>query len=260
MNYLERTTIERTGYSHGWENVLESTAERVIMFSARHKSEAHVSATLVAPVWQVTFPQGPPTSELTRSLPELHQGNGIFHAPGEVPLGHLLRRAAELAMSLPNQAAERYAVEIAAIETDLPTTTEILVFVKQRRGQDLFRQALMDYWGGACAVTGIALSELLRASHSKPWAKCATDQERLNVFNGFLLCSHLDTLFDQGLMTFDDEGCAVYSIRLDDETRSRLSLNSSLKLRWITAEHVKFLSWHRTEVFEQKSGCQVRPL
>jgi ABC-type branched-subunit amino acid transport system permease subunit len=37
--------------------------------------------------------------------------------------------------------------------------------IVQRVGQDLFRAALMDYWGGRCAVTGCAEPLLLRASH-----------------------------------------------------------------------------------------------
>jgi hypothetical protein len=157
-------------------------------------------------------------------------------------------------MSLPNQAAEHYAVEIAKLDANPPSTTEVLALVKQRRGQDLFRAALMDYWGGACAVTGIAIPELLRASHAKPWAKCTTDQERLNVFNGFLLCAHLDALFDRGLMTFDVQGQARYAPGLDAETRSKLGLVDSLKLRWITAHHEAFLAWHRDHVFNQPSS------
>jgi hypothetical protein len=249
MNTLERTLIEKAGYSHGWENVQESTPERVVMYSARHKAEAHIRPTATPNVWQVTFPQGPPTAELIRSLPELHAGGDTFQAAGEAPLGRLLRRAAELAMSLPNQAADHYATEIAKLDANPPSTTEVLALVKQRRGQDLFRAALMDYWGGACAVTGIAIPELLRASHAKPWAKCETDQERLNVFNGFLLCAHLDALFDQGLMTFDDQGTPIYSAKLDTETRSKLSLSPDHKLRWITAQHTPFLSWHRQHIF-----------
>ena len=105
---------------------------------------------------------------------------------------------------------------------------------------------------GSCAVTGIAIPELLRASHAKPWAKCDTDHERLNVFNGFLLCAHLDALFDQGLMTFDDQGTPIYSTKLDTETRFKLSLGPDLKLRWITAQHTPFLSWHRQHVFCQQ--------
>jgi putative restriction endonuclease len=253
MNTLERTLIEKAGYAHGWENVRESTPERVVMFSARHKAEAHVTPTDRIMIWQVTFPKGPPTAELIRSLPGQHQSGDTFQASDEASLGRLLRRAAELAMSLPNQAAEHYAAEIAKLDANPPSTTEVLAIVKQRRGQDLFRKALMDYWDGACAVTGIAIPELLRASHAKPWAKCETDQERLNVFNGFPLCAHLDALFDQGLMTFDDQGSPIYSAKLDTETRSKLSLSPDLNLRWITADHAPFLSWHRQHVFNHSN-------
>ncbi|MBL9118153.1 MAG: HNH endonuclease [Verrucomicrobiaceae bacterium] len=252
MHSLERTLIEKAGYSHGWENVRESTPGHVVMYSARHKAEAHVTPSVTPNVWQVTFPKGPPTAELARSLPGQHASGDTFQASDEASLSRLLRRAAELAMSLPNQAAEHYASEIAKLEANPPTTTEALALAKQRRGQDLFRKALMDYWGGACAVTGITIPELLRASHAKPWAKCDTDAERLNVFNGFLLCAHLDALFDQGLMTFDDQGSPIYSTKLDTENRSKLSLSPSLKLRWITAQHTPFLFWHRQHVFCQQ--------
>lgn len=39
----------------------------------------------------------------------------------------------------------------------------------------------------ASAVTGLTEPEILRVSHIKPWAKCDSDRERLNVFNGLLL-------------------------------------------------------------------------
>ncbi|HRH98789.1 MAG TPA: HNH endonuclease [Prosthecobacter sp.] len=250
MNTLERTLIEKAGYAHGWENVRESNPERVVMYSARHKAEAHITPTDTVNVWRVSFPKGPPTAELARSLPQQHTGGDTFQATDEASLGRLLRRAAELAMSLPNQAAEHYAAEIAKLDANPPSTTDVLALVKQRRGQDLFRAALMDYWGGRCAVTGITIPELLRASHAKPWAKCDTDQERLNVFNGFLLCAHLDALFDCGLMTFDDLGVAVFSTHLDVHTRRTLGMAASVHLRWLTTEHQPFLSWHRNHIFQ----------
>ena len=40
MNPLERSLIEKAGYANGYENVRESTAERVVLFSARHRSHA----------------------------------------------------------------------------------------------------------------------------------------------------------------------------------------------------------------------------
>lgn len=248
MNTLERTLIEKAGYAHGWENVRESTPERVVMYSARHKAEAQITPTATPNVWQVTFPKGPPTAELVRSLPELHTGGDTFQATDEAALGHLLRRAAELAMSLPNQAAEHYATEIAKLDANPPSTTEVLALVKQRRGQDLFRAALMDYWGGACAVTGIAIPELLRASHAKPWAKCDTDQERLNVFNGLLLCAHLDALFDRGLLSFSDSGAGILSAKLSYADKAALNLTAAPKLLWIAPQHLAFFAWHRKHV------------
>ena len=52
--------------------------------------------------------------------------------------------------------------------------TEVERLMRQRVGQQKFRAAMLDYWGGACAVTGLALSEVLRASHAKPWQSAPT--------------------------------------------------------------------------------------
>jgi hypothetical protein len=56
--------------------------------------------------------------------------------------------------------------------------------------------------GEVCALTGIALPELLVASHVKPW-RDATDKERLDPANGLLLAVHADKLFDRHLLSFD---------------------------------------------------------
>ena len=222
------------------------------LFSARHKAEAHVTPPLVqGGPWQVTFPKGPPPTELCRTLPDMFRPDGGFDAHGEAALGKLLRRAAELAMSLPNHAAEIYAEEITKLEAQPPTATEALRLVKQRIGQNLFRQALIDYWGGACAVTGLDLSEVLRASHAIPWAKCETDAERLDVFNGFLLAAHLDALFDQGLLTIADDGTAIHSARLTAAQSALLGLTCGepVKLRWVSPAHLHYLEWHLEHVF-----------
>lgn len=253
MNPLERSLIEKAGYANGWENVRESTPERVVMFSARHKAEAVVSpAGEDTAAWRVEFPKRPLASELSRSFPVIEGPAGPFQATGEAALGRLLRRAAELAMSLPNHAADLYAEAVAKIEAEPPTTTEALRLTKQRVGQNLFRQALMDYWGGACAVSGLYLPELLRASHAKPWADCATDAERLDVFNGFLLSAQLDALFDSGLITFDDEGVLQPSPRLNPFHRVLLGLaeHPPLHLRWVSPQHLPYLAWHRQHVFQ----------
>ena len=126
--------------------------------------------------------------------------------------------------------------------------------VRQRVGQDIYRESLMDYWGGACAVTGIVIPELLRASHAKPWSECASDAERLNVFNGFLLVAHLDALFDRHLMTFTETGEAIFANQVDTTIRSKLGLASPMCLRWLRQEHLVFLRYHRSEFEHRKAS------
>lgn len=253
MTPLERSLIEKAGYANGWENVRESSEDRVVLFSSRHKAEAVISsAPAPGSPWPVHFPKGPPPAELVRSFPTMQAPGSGFHAQGEAALGALLRRAAELAMSLPTQAADAYAQEVAAIEEQGVESTEALAMVKRRIGQNLYRQALIDYWGGACSVTGLDLPDLLRASHAKPWAKCTSDVERLDVFNGFLLAAHLDALFDAGLISFDDRGHPLYSSQLGAEHLAALGISpaSPAKLRWVSPGHLIYLDWHRRHVFQ----------
>jgi len=109
---------------------------------------------------------------------------------------------------------------------------------------------MMDYWGSACAVTGITVSEVLRASHAKPWADCVNDAERLDVFNGFLLSANLDALFDRFLITFYDDGTMHVSSKLTMDQRISLGLNSAFSLRWVAKEHKHYLQYHRTIFIE----------
>lgn len=253
MNALQRSLIEAAGYHTGWENVREGVSEAVTMYSARHKAESVIeSVEGSGDGLTVRFPNGPPKDELAAALGIPVPADGIFHVSNDVDLRPLLRRAAELARSLPNQAAETYAEQIARLETDPPTKTEVLRLVRQRIGQDIYRRALLEYWGGACAVTGLDVPELLRASHAKRWADCETDAERLDAFNGFLLAAHLDALFDAGLMTFEDDGTAIFSNKITPPQLEAIGLStpSTLKLRWIRPSHLSYLAWHRIHVFE----------
>src|SRR6266567_5424260 len=87
--------------------------------------------------------------------------------------------------------------------------------------------------------------ELLRASYIKPWADCATDGERLDVFNGLLLAAHLDAAFDATLLTFEDDGSLILSARLTERSRAALSLKDGIRLGGLTPRHAPYLSWHR---------------
>jgi putative restriction endonuclease len=90
--------------------------------------------------------------------------------------------------------------------------TEHIGSVKVRRGQDYFRDAVINNFGGRCGVTQLAIRELLIASHILPWTTNVT--ERLNVRNGLSLSRLHDAAFDQGLIAFDDNLRLVLSPRL----------------------------------------------
>lgn len=97
--------------------------------------------------------------------------------------------------------------------------TETTATVKLRRGQDYFRDAVLNNFGGRCGVTQLAVRELLIASHILPWGTHVA--ERLNVRNGLSLSRLHDAAFDQGLITFDDSLCLVISPRLKAELPQR---------------------------------------
>lgn len=131
----------------------------------------------------------------------------------------------------------------------LPKTTEAERLVVQRVGQQLFREALEKRWNGRCAITGIEESSLLRASHIKPWAKCATDAERLDPDNGLLLAANWDAVFDKGLVTFNPSGMPLWSPRCTPSIRSLLGLHDGASLA-LSARSETYMAWHRDHEFQ----------
>lgn len=252
MNPLERALLEKAGHDNGFENVLDASQDSIAMGSARHP--AQVTVRQGDGVWVLTF-EAPfrrvLVAELARSMPEVPRLESGFLALDRDALASVLRRAAALARALPNQAEHAYADALAASLDQLPATlrgTEVERMVRQRVGQQTFRNAMLDYWGGACAVTGLTVTEALRASHAKPWTECHSDAERLDVFNGFLLSANLDALFDRFLISFADDGVLLTSPVLSDSARDLLGLRGALRLRWIAQEHRPYLAFHRTRV------------
>jgi hypothetical protein len=98
--------------------------------------------------------------------------------------------------------------------------TEIIRPTKQRRGQDYFREIVLNNYGNRCAITGLPIRELLIASHILPWS--SNEGQRLDVRNGIALNRLHDAAFDQGLISFDDDLRLVLSSHL----KARLSHES----------------------------------
>jgi putative restriction endonuclease len=90
--------------------------------------------------------------------------------------------------------------------------TEAQATVKIRRGQQFFRQAVLNAYNVRCCISGINVPRLLVASHIKPWGKFPDD--RLNPRNGLCLSTLHDAAFDAGLITMDEKLNVVLSKRL----------------------------------------------
>jgi putative restriction endonuclease len=187
-------------------------------------------------------------AEAVGTTTAMHLPNGavVARAVGDRSvLQRLLRRAWQLSRTLPSELLRVFEAKT----VELPRSTEAERWVVQRVGQDLFRDGLLEYWDGCCAVTGLCVRDLLRASHIKPWADCATDAERLDVFNGLLLAPQLDAVFDKGFITVADDGAVVVSARLDAEARCVLGLDATVRVRRLEDGHRVYLAWHRTKVW-----------
>jgi hypothetical protein len=154
-----------------------------------------------------------------------------------------LDRTYRLSISLPDAPLRRFRAKT----QHLPRTTEAEYLVFQRVGQELFRQALLDYWNRRCPLTGVADLALLRASHIVPWAECETDALRLDVHNGLLLSALWDAAFDAGLVGFADDGAVLTAPTLSPAASATLGIPLLTPLVGLTGAHRVNLARHRVK-------------
>ncbi|PLT35639.1 HNH endonuclease [Bacillus sp. V5-8f] len=129
------------------------------------------------------------------------------------------------------------------------TETESEVKTKIRLGQQKFRKELFPLWDGKCALCGIALSELLRPSHSKPW-KDSTHLERLDPYNGVLLCCNHDALYEKGLIAFDGQARLHVSSQIRNEDYQLYGLKPMAKIK-IHSKNKIYFKWHKKKIFKK---------
>lgn len=130
------------------------------------------------------------------------------------------------------------------------TKTQRDAVVNSRLGQGKFRKKLIEYWGG-CAITEIKLLSVLRASHIKPWRK-ATNNERLDKYNGLLLVANLDIVFDAGFITFEDNGRIKISNKLSVNDCRVLGIQADMRLSRLEDRHLPYLKHHRDNEYKYR--------
>lgn len=159
----------------------------------------------------------------------------------------LAGRAAALGWALPHRLAADFGRETVGMSDE----TEAERWAVRRIGQEKLRAGVVAFWGGRCAVTGVGVVEVLRASHIKPWRDCVDARERLNVYNALLLAPQVDAVFDRGLASFGDDGRILLSGRLSEADLRGLGLAAGMRLRSVAAGHLPFLAYHRDFVFSR---------
>ena len=120
--------------------------------------------------------------------------------------------------------------------------------VKARRGQGVFKANVRQV-EKKCRVTGVGYIRHLRASHIKPWSK-SNNEEKLDGFNGLLLSPHVDHLFDQGFISFKDDGELLIAKKLNQDILSRWSLSSKQNVGKFHSRQIPYLEYHRDLVFK----------
>ena len=123
--------------------------------------------------------------------------------------------------------------------------TERSSLVLSRVGQGPFRVDLIDIWK-TCAVTNIAIPEILKASHIKPW-RYSSNFERLDPYNGLLLSPNMDALFDRGFISFEDTGHIIISRKLVKQ-KDLVGVSEQIGLRTIFNDNYKYLDYHRSKI------------
>ena len=123
-------------------------------------------------------------------------------------------------------------------------TTSRVAIIEARVGQGVFRENVLEAWGHRCAVTGMAIRELVRASHIKPW-RAANNRERLDPRNGLALSPNYDAAFDRGIVSFGDDGRVLISHSASRRDIARLGFREEHRLERVTDGHRAFLRYHQ---------------
>jgi len=190
---------------------------------------------------------------------ERHHSSFIYH--GKVILAHWIKHedgpsefvfkvaALEVQDAYASQTAADAQVDYQLVTANALSGIDKQILSKSRGvAQRLFRGNLFRLWNGACAVTGVREPKILKAGHIKPWAKSDVT-EKVDHFNGLLLIPNLDSLFNEGLISFKTDGGVMLSNRFDRNDRRRMHVADDLHLSRMFVEAQPYLEFHRSVCF-----------
>jgi hypothetical protein len=241
-SFIVRTEAQKAAFDNGFRLERGSENGWLRYASTTAWGEIWIAAASQRGPWFLSVSHPGVASELgTRAIDLEGPGISCFMCPSLTNLYAAVERAYRLGMSLPEAPLDQFRKRVAA----LPHTTEVERLVVQRVGQNIFRDALLEYWNGRCPMTGIGDPALLRASHIVPWAECDDDAQRLDVHNGLLLSALWDAAFDAGRVSFTDSGEVLTHPTLAADDRNVLLDHAASRLKGLTPKHAANLARHR---------------
>lgn len=240
-----RTEAQKTAHDNGYRLDAGINGGWLSYASTTAPGRIWIGAVAQNGPWYLSLDHVGVAAELiSRSKSSLYgPGRFTIELSSVTNLHRLLDQVYRLSLSLPNAPLERFQRETA----NLTSATEVERIVKQRIGQSIFREALLDYWNRTCPLTGIIDPDLLRASHIVAWAECDDDAQRLDVHNGLLLSALWDAAFDRGLVSFSDDGTTLASPNLSSAARVTLAFDNVSRLETLRDSHRANLKRHRAK-------------
>lgn len=130
---------------------------------------------------------------------------------------------------------------------------ENVVRARNAGAQRRFRNNLFRHTGAKCAICGLPISELLTASHIKPYSKCEEIYDAVNYENGLLMCPIHDALFESARYITIDSNDGTIRIKnkyLPFKELFNLDQQDKIDSELLTAERKHYLEWHN-EKFEE---------
>lgn len=120
--------------------------------------------------------------------------------------------------------------------------------------QAFFKDCLFYEFNHSCAICGVQIPQMLIASHIKPFRDCAHVYEAMDNNNGLLLCRNHDYMFDQGYISFDQDGKALISsliLKSSNFKAYQVSTDFQLDSKNMTDSRKKFLEYHQQKFFKK---------
>jgi hypothetical protein len=244
-SFITTEEAHKAAYENGFRVGLGRRDGWVGYRSTTARGEVWIARDPHQNVWLLAFTHPGVVAEVSLSCTEIPNAPGLasYAFPNLSGLYDALDRAYKLGVSLPDAPLAIFHKRTAG----LPSSTEAERLTVVRIGQNIFRDALLEYWNGRCPLTGIADRSLLRASHIVPWAECESDELRLDVHNGLLLSALWDCAFDTGLVSFSDIGVVLRSPSLSGAAAFALQIESAPAITGLTDSHRQNLKRHRTK-------------